>query len=69
MSSFGLALPLRIAVAEESVKVIDRAGKVAIYVCAERERRSQMNRFSPEEELAVAQVAARALTDRIECGA
>lgn len=65
MKPLGLTLPLRIEALEESVKVIDAHGKVAayVYIAAERERRLQTNRLSPEEGLAVAKVAARALTD------
>ena len=68
MSSFGLVLPLRIEVAEESVSVVDAAGVKAfyVYVCAEPERRMNTKRLSPEEGVAVAQIAARAMTDRVE---
>lgn len=67
MNPFGLVLPLHIEVLEEAVKVLDAQGKTAvyIYVAAERERRLQTKRLSPEEGLAVAKVAARALTDQI----
>ncbi|WP_279596408.1 hypothetical protein [Methylobacterium sp. J-059] len=38
------------------------------YVCAEPERRMNNKRLSPEEGIAVAQIAARALTDRVGRG-
>ncbi|MFK5596508.1 hypothetical protein ACFZ8E_05820 [Methylobacterium sp. HMF5984] len=64
------ALPLRIMATAESVQVVDRAGRVIfyVYVCAEPERRMNTKRLSPEEGIAVAQIAARALTDRVERG-
>ncbi|GJD44009.1 hypothetical protein AFCDBAGC_1871 [Methylobacterium cerastii] len=70
MSNFGLVLPLRIEVAEESVSVVDAAGVRAFYVytCAEPERRRNTNRLSPEDGVAVAKIAARALTDQMERG-
>lgn len=62
MSSFGLVLPLRIGVAEESVSVVDAAGVKAFYVytCAEPERRRNTRRLSPEDGIAVAKIAAGA---------
>jgi hypothetical protein len=68
MSDLGLQLPLRIFVTEEGVKVIDTDGRVAAYVytAAERERRLQTKRLSPEEGIATAKVIARALTVELE---
>ncbi|TXM92097.1 hypothetical protein FV222_23690 [Methylobacterium sp. WL103] len=70
MSALGFNLPLRIKVTEESVQVIDNAERVIfyVYVCAEPERRQNMKCLSPAQGLAAAQIAARALTDRIEAG-
>jgi len=50
MNSLGLVLPLKILVLEEAVKVVDHQGKVAFYcyIAADRERRIQTNRLSPE---------------------
>ena len=50
--------------------MIDGAKRATFYVyeCAEPERRRNMKRLSPAEGLAAAQIAARALTDRIERG-
>lgn len=66
----GLTLPLRIERLEESVKVIDAHGKTALYVyiAAERERRLQTNRLSPEEGVEVAKICARALTEALGGG-
>lgn len=68
MTDLGLVLPLRIERLEEAVKVVDANGKAAayFYTCAERERRLQTNRLSPEEGIALAQITARALTDALE---
>ena len=70
MSDLTLVLPLRIKTTEESVQVIDGAERVIfyVYVCAEPQRRQNMKRLSPAQGLAAAQVAARALTERIERG-
>ena len=70
MSDLDFSLPLRIKTTEESVQVIDGAERVVfyVYVCAEPERRRNTKRLSPREGIAVAQIAARALTDRIERG-
>ncbi|MHB2208254.1 hypothetical protein [Methylobacterium sp. CM6257] len=63
-----MQLPLRIVVMDESVKVVDAGGRVAAYVntAAERERRLQTKRLSPEEGVATAKVIARALTVELE---
>ncbi|MHB2205412.1 hypothetical protein [Methylobacterium sp. CM6257] len=68
MSDLGLQLPLRIFVMEESVKVMDADGRCAAYVytAAERERRLQTKRLSPEEGIEAAKVIARALTVELE---
>ncbi|MGH1575570.1 hypothetical protein ACRAWG_39325 (plasmid) [Methylobacterium sp. P31] len=68
MTDLGLQLPLRIFVTEDSVKVIDADGRVAAYVytAAERERRLQTKRLSPEEGIATAKVIARGLTVELE---
>lgn len=63
-----LALPLRILVLEECVKVVDRLGKAAayLYFSDDPERRQQTGRWSREEAVALAQVAARAWTEKAE---
>jgi hypothetical protein len=63
-----LQLPLRIVALEEAVKVIDADGRCAacVYTAAERERRLQTKRLSPEEGIATAKVIARALTVDLE---
>ncbi len=68
MTTLGLTLPLRIERLEEAVKVVDANGKAIayFYIAAERERRLQTNRHSPEEGVALAQICARALTDALE---
>jgi hypothetical protein len=68
MSDLGLQLPLRIVALEESVKVMDADGRCAayIYTAAERERRLQTKRLSPEEGIEAAKVIARALTVELE---
>jgi hypothetical protein len=68
MSGLGLQLPLRIVALAESVKVIDADGRCAAYVytCAERGRRLQTQRLSPEESVATAKVIVRALTVELE---
>ncbi len=68
MTTLGLTLPLRIERLEEAVKVVDANGKAVcyFYIAAERERRLQTGRHSPEEGVALAQICARALTDALE---
>ena len=70
VSALDFSLPLRIKTTEESVQVIDKAERVIfyVYVCAEPERRKNTRRLLPEEGIAVAQIAARAVTNRIEAG-
>ncbi|SDA12798.1 hypothetical protein SAMN02799622_00813 [Methylobacterium sp. UNC378MF] len=65
---FGLSLPLRIERLEEAIKVVDANGKACayFYICAERERRLQTRRLSPEEGVEAARICARALTDALE---
>jgi hypothetical protein len=67
---FGLTLPLKIQILEEAVKIVDVNGKAAayFYIAAERERRLQINRLSPEEGIEVARVCARSLMDEIGTG-
>ena len=69
MTMLGLTLPLRIERLEEVIKVVDANGKAAayFYIAAERERRLQTNRLSPEEGVELAKITARALTDAIAC--
>lgn len=68
MSDLGLRLPLRIVTLKESVKVVDAGGRCAAYVytCAERERRLQTKRLSPEEGVGTAKFIASALTVELE---
>jgi uncharacterized protein (DUF2384 family) len=68
MSDLGLQLPLRVVALAESVKVMDADGRCAAYVytAAERERRLQTKRLSPEEGIEAAKVIARALTVELE---
>jgi hypothetical protein len=68
MSDLGLQLPLCVIALTEAVKVVDAGGRCAAYVytAAERERRLQTKRLSPEEGIATAKVIARALTVELE---
>ncbi|KAA0117913.1 hypothetical protein CIW48_27320 [Methylobacterium sp. P1-11] len=67
MTALGLVLPLRIERLEEAVKVVGAHGKSALYVyiSADRERRLQTGRLSPEEGVEAARICARALTDAL----
>lgn len=67
MNPLGLVLPLRIERLEEAVKGVDANGKAAcyFYIAAERERRLQTGRLSPEEGVEAARICARALADAL----